>query len=1050
MMGFEASTSANAIQRLTDGIQGLPTTLDSVVSVTQRIASMTGDLELATETTLALNNAVIVSGGSAAAASRATEQYMQMLSAGKVDMQSWRTLQETMAYALKETASSFGYAGESAQNDLYAALKEGDITFNEFNARLIEINNSTGGFAETALAASGGIATATTNANTAVARGMTSIIAAVDKGATKWGGIEGVITKFGKAGESALKNVSKYAGPVVKNLDKIAVGAATAGAVFVAWKVGSVLTNINKQFHITSAALMTFSAVQKTVSLEQAALNGTMTIGQIATAAYTGQIGIMTAAKGVAKVATDKLNAAIAANPFGAAAVAITAVVGSLALVAKAAYDSMSEFHELTDAARDSSKAIAEINDAFNDSVSDAEGTTYAASRLVDELTRLEAKMSDLEAQNADTTTEQHRYANVASELQELMPDLNVEIDEQTGLIKGNTSALYDNIEALKLQYLEAAFAERNTKILKEQGKVWADLLDAQAQLEPVTNRLNEIYSELGKTFGLTAEELHELAMGNSLVWQEMIAATDASEELQSGMYDLFNEIYTLSVESDSLTSAIRANENAMADQNAQIAENNLGWTYYQEQLVATESATSSLGTVTIRSAEAIAAAMQDVEGIQKEALDGVMSAFSAMSSGLTDLTSKIVEDNTLTWSKIQENQANAIAKTEEFSLLYAQLITAGVSESYLNAIGATGPEAIPLLEGMLKDGADAVLASQSEWEAAYGSVTNTLADSLALDPETNAAIQEYISGETGIMGSLRGAVEDADFASLGIVTMERYAEGIEDGVASASETVANAINSLWDTNGGDISADEATGFYAQGVSAMEGYGTGVTDSAPAAAGAVTAAAEGIIAAMATAQDSHSPSVVFAELGKDAIDGYIQGIDENVELAAQSITSLITAASDAAKEQIVLLDFNSIGLMIAQGIADGITDGQSSIVASMVEAIDAAKVTAQEAADTHSPSRWFKNEIGRNIILGMAEGIDDNVGEAVRAMTGAMEAVKDITVFRPSNVPIVASASNPTTSTGGAPTIIQHIEARDMTAWELEVAAQAIFERSRW
>ena len=112
LMGFEADESERAIQRLSDGIDGLPTTLDSVAGTAQRIAVMTGDLDGAVETTLALNNAFLASGSSANDAQRGLEQYVQMLAKGEVDLQSWRTLQETMPVALNKTAEAFGYTGD--------------------------------------------------------------------------------------------------------------------------------------------------------------------------------------------------------------------------------------------------------------------------------------------------------------------------------------------------------------------------------------------------------------------------------------------------------------------------------------------------------------------------------------------------------------------------------------------------------------------------------------------------------------------------------------------------------------------------------------------------------------------------------------------------------------------------------------------------------------------------------------------------------------------------------------------------------------------------
>src|SRR5690625_462990 len=138
VLGFDAEESEVAINKLSDGIQGLPTRLDEVASTAQNIAVMTGDLDGAVDTTLALNNAFLASGASVADASRGMEVYVQMLSKGEVDLQSWRTLQETMPYALRETAEAFGFTGESATNDFYDALKAGDITMSEFNDKLID------------------------------------------------------------------------------------------------------------------------------------------------------------------------------------------------------------------------------------------------------------------------------------------------------------------------------------------------------------------------------------------------------------------------------------------------------------------------------------------------------------------------------------------------------------------------------------------------------------------------------------------------------------------------------------------------------------------------------------------------------------------------------------------------------------------------------------------------------------------------------------------------------------------------------------------------
>lgn len=214
LMGFDAGSSKKAIDKLSEGIQGLPTTLDSVAKTTQRIALMTGDLDGAVDLTLALNDAFLASGASVADAERGLEQYVQMLSTGTVDLESWRTLQETMPVALNKTAQAFGFTGKSAQNDLYKALRDGKITFDEFNSKLVELDSGLGGFAELAQKSTGGIATSWQNMKTAVVKGVTDVISAIDEALGGTGSIAGMIDNL-KAGVQTVFNWIVAAIPIV-------------------------------------------------------------------------------------------------------------------------------------------------------------------------------------------------------------------------------------------------------------------------------------------------------------------------------------------------------------------------------------------------------------------------------------------------------------------------------------------------------------------------------------------------------------------------------------------------------------------------------------------------------------------------------------------------------------------------------------------------------------------------------------------------------------------------------------------------------------------
>lgn len=180
-LGFSTDDSKKSVDKLAKGIDGLPTKLDEVVSTAQRMTAITGNMDKSTDATIALNNAMLASGASTDAAARGMDQYLQMLSTGTVDLESWKTLQETMPIALQKVAEAFGYTGESAQRDLYDALKKGDIVFSDFQDKLIELGTGTGDLAALAKENSLGIKTSFSNMGNAVVKGMANVIAKADE-----------------------------------------------------------------------------------------------------------------------------------------------------------------------------------------------------------------------------------------------------------------------------------------------------------------------------------------------------------------------------------------------------------------------------------------------------------------------------------------------------------------------------------------------------------------------------------------------------------------------------------------------------------------------------------------------------------------------------------------------------------------------------------------------------------------------------------------------------------------------------------------------------
>ena len=178
-MGIDGEAASASIQRLSEGIDGLPTTLDTAALGVQRFVSANGDIDRSTEYFLALNNAIMAGGAPMANQQAALEQLAQAYAKGKPDMMEWRSLQTAMPAQLRQVADSFGMT----TTELGEALREGELSMDEFMDKLVEMNQtgseSMASLEDQARTASGGIATAWGLVGTRVGKGVAKVIEAI-------------------------------------------------------------------------------------------------------------------------------------------------------------------------------------------------------------------------------------------------------------------------------------------------------------------------------------------------------------------------------------------------------------------------------------------------------------------------------------------------------------------------------------------------------------------------------------------------------------------------------------------------------------------------------------------------------------------------------------------------------------------------------------------------------------------------------------------------------------------------------------------------------
>lgn len=175
-LNIAESESQAAIDKLSDKLDGLPTTLDSAASAVQRFTSANSDIDKSTDMFLALNNALLAGGASADIQSSALEQISQAYAKGKPDMVEWRSLLQAMPAQATQLGKAFGLSSE----ELGEALRKGDISMDEFMNKVMELNvvgaEGFKSFEEQARAATGTLGTQITNIQTSLTKVITAAL----------------------------------------------------------------------------------------------------------------------------------------------------------------------------------------------------------------------------------------------------------------------------------------------------------------------------------------------------------------------------------------------------------------------------------------------------------------------------------------------------------------------------------------------------------------------------------------------------------------------------------------------------------------------------------------------------------------------------------------------------------------------------------------------------------------------------------------------------------------------------------------------------------
>lgn len=952
-LGHSSKDVAASTKLLSEGIEGLPTTLDTVVATTQKLTSMTGDLKTSTKLTLALNNAFLASGATTEEASRGLTQYTQMLSSGKVDLQSFKTLQETMPYAMQKTAESFGFAGASAQNDFYAALRDGQITFKDFAKRLIELNKGTNGFAAMAKKNSEGIRTSFANIVNAVAIGISNVIDAFDR-------LSKAVTGKTIAGnldvlKDIIRNVFKV---IVSSID--GVTPVIKGIINV---LGFLKPVLDPLIHVIGSAVAGMIAFKAAVM----ALNVIKGIGGLVSDMVQAFLHYIVTAK-TAEAETLTLGTAMSSLGTGGIGLLVGALAGLVSWLTqeseetKKAKEAHKEFMNSIDELHNS---VSKGNEAYEDRRREIKATAEDNERLV-------KKIEELSAVENKTAAQKKELASAAQTLNSRIDGLNIVYDKATGTINMTADAIRKQIEVSK----QAAEAEAAQQRMVEIAKKRLEIEDKEAELK---KKHAEAIEEVNKK-----EELHGFLLDSNAIKSGLRKkideeAADASEKLKDAKTQLGEQEERLTgiIQSASEAQAKATEDSAgrqiltletMDDTQRKLVDDMKS--QYETMRGDVQNAFQAIEQQTALSADQMIANLQkNIDATEKWASNLEQLAKRGLDQGLIEQLRQAGP------KAAEQTQALVNASDEQLGHLNQKWSEAGdkAKDGFLRGIKATGVELAPEVQAMvtaigdefrqaLIDAGFDVKAREIPQKASEGVKSGK-------DLVTQAGSELAQAAQQGIAGIANTAFES------GNQTSGQYAGGITNGspaVQNATEGIKNASLGVLASLFGEAQA--------KGADVGNGMSTGIIGSTGSAQGASDQLKGGVTSVFAG----------MSQEGQQAGSNFTSGLSLALSVGQQVASGAASLVKLSMNAQ--FLTSNSDGQQAGSSFGSGVASGINSTQGQVNSASTSTKNTANNAVSSLGSDG---QQAGSSFGSGTASGINGMNGSVFNAASNMRQSAEN-------------------------------------------------------
>ena len=527
----------------------------------------------------------------------------------------------------------------------------------------------------------------------------------------------------------------------------------------------------------------------------------------------------------------------------------------------------------------------------------------------------------------------------IVDQLNGAMPELGLSIDETTGALNREKSAVDAVIDSMKQQALANAYQE-------QANKAASDLAEAQIKLSEAEEVLNDLRSQAVKKINE-----HNAAVQDG---------TESVQEMASSYAAAGEPVDKYALQLNALNGQIKEQEEVVAGLQGTTSEaderyNKIAEKAYEYKTAVEESNQGVSDSATEMSDE-VKQAYEDMKTSIQNSLEGATDAFKKFSGGEEIDKGKIIEN--------LESQAKGVEEWGQNLKALAGRAGEGMTKELYDYLVKLGPQSANLVKSFTQMTSDELQDAATAFSQAGGELSEGITSELATASANWENAGQEIAQKAGEAGEKSGK-EHTEKAKSGIesgqkevteaakkggeeagkVSQKATADGIQQNSGQVSQAASSSIRKAEDAALGYYN-----GFYNVGANLMRGTVAGMTANSPAVEEAARAAVRNAVAGAKKEGNIKSPSRVMRdEVGEMLAAGMAVGIDEGRGDVEKSARNLAKVSVDATK--------NELGI--------------------------------------HSPSKVFKDEIGKHIVGGVIKGIEAEVPKLKKTMKKmSEEAVK--------------------------------------------------------